>query len=220
MAGQRKIFVTLWDPCSGPNSFKQATVFSAFPGNCSSSRCVTFAIGELHWLLHLPNFLTLFFLQGIESKQHVLIFLWGNHYLCWVPGHVAAAEHLWQQFSQSHTQVFVLQKKNNFKFVQPSFAAIFPEQPLLFSPVVRAEMPEPTCMRDSTGSSQAGDRLIERNETELDLSELQIIFHFLLILRTILLCLGHKAAEKQHLDLSLDLRAAVIKRVKSNNFLE
>lgn len=75
-------------------------------------------------------------------------------------------------------------------------------------------------MHDSAGSSQGGDRLIERNETELDLSELQIIFHFLLILRTILLCLGHKAAEKQHLDLSLDLRAAVIKRVKSNNFLE
>lgn len=68
-------------------------------------------------------------------------------------------------------------------------------------------------MRDSTGSSQGGDRLTERNETKLDLSQLQIILHFLLIL-------GHKAAEKQHLDLSLDLRAAVIKRVKSNNFLE
>lgn len=70
------------------------------------------------------------------------------------------------------------------------------------------EMPPPTCLCGK-------DRLTERNETELDLSELQIIFHFLLILRTILPCPGHKAAEKQHLDISLALRAAVIKRVKA-----
>lgn len=73
-------------------------------------------------------------------------------------------------------------------------------------------MPPPICVQDSTGSSQGGDRLTERNETKCDLSELQIIFHFPFILRTILLCLGHEAAEKQHLDLGLDLRAAVIKR--------
>ena len=120
-------------------------------------------------------------------------------------------------FTKSHPSLCPTEKT---KFAQSSSAAISPEQPLLFSSVVRAEMPPPICMCDSTGSSQGGDRLTERNETKLDLSELQIIFCFLLILRTILLCLGHKAAEKQHLALSPDLRAAVIKRVKSNNFLE
>lgn len=133
---------------------------------------------------------------------------------------------LWQSTSDSSfhkvtpKSLSYQKKENNVKFAQSISAAVSPEQPLLFSSIVKAEMPPPTCMRDSTGGSQRGDRLTERNETKLDLSELQIIFHFLLILRTILPCLGHKAAEKQHLDLSLDLRAAVIKRVKSSNFLE
>ena len=70
------------------------------------------------------------------------------------------------------------------------------EQLLLLWSVVRAEMPPPISMCDSTGSSKGGDRQIERNETILDPSEVQIIFHFLLILRIILLHLGQKAAKK------------------------
>lgn len=120
-------------------------------------------------------------------------------------------------------QVLVPRKKkkeekqqNNVCCVQTS-SAVSAEQLLLFSSIVRAEMPSVLWAGDSTGTFKEGtgwQKGTRADQTCLNYKTFSIASYFSE------LCRGHKAAEKQHLDLCWDLSAAVIRRVKSSNFPE
>lgn len=169
----------------GSNSIKQAAL-SAVPGNRSASGCVTFALGELHWLQHFPNFITVFFLHGEESQQQVLPFLWDSQSFA-EHQDGTAAEHLGLQLSQSHTKILSYCKDQcEVRWVQLCSNLPRAAPALLGAQGATTHL----CVWQCTRRGQT-----DRKEWGwIRRLELQIIFYFLLILRIILLCLVHNSS--------------------------
>lgn len=130
------------------------------------------------------------------------------------PASLSTGTHSWGKapltavFAKSHSKVFVLQKKT---------------MPNLLSSALQ-QSPQ---SRDATTHLRAGFHWWFTRRGQTDRKEWNQIwpvwttnhFPFPLHSQNHITVFGHEAAEKQHLDLGLDLRAAVIKRWKAVIFL-